>query len=426
MGETAKSGAGPDTGPDAAAEWRHGWTLVIAAMAGYSLASVHAGSAGVMLEPIEHDLKWSRTQIYSGVSLVSLVSMVLATFMGVAIDRFGARRIALGTSSIFLVALALMSTTGDNLWGWWLRWMLVGVGVSAMPTVWITAVAGQFDKARGLAVAVALSGSGIGTFLSPILINIFVESHGWRGAYIGLALAWGIVVLPLVFLFFRTDRASSGTTQATRKPLATDLPGLTRQEGFRSLTFWKLLFAGAGATLGGVAIILNMVPVLTSDGVSRASAAAIAGLVGISTIVGRIAGGWLMDRFSAKWIAFGATISAVTLPLALLGFPGSATIAAIGVVIYGLMGGAKVGALVYLASRHLGQRAFGALYGAINAAIALVVAAAPLAANYVYDVTKSYELVMWAALPILIGSALLYATLGRYPDFTQDAKQASS
>ena len=90
-------------------------------------------------------------------------------------------------------------------------------------------------------------------------------------------------------------------------------------------------------------------------------------------------------------------------------------------IVYGLMGGAKIGALVYLASRHLGQRAFGTLYGAINASIALVVAIAPLAANCIYDMTRNYEPVMWAAVPILFASALLYATLGEYPDYGKDA-----
>ena len=400
-------------------EWRGNWMLVITAMAGYSLASVHVAAVGVVMEPVEQDLGWSRTQIYSGVSLISVVAMMLATFMGIAIDRFGARRIALTTSSMFIAALALLSTQGDSLTGWWLRWLVLGIGTSAMPTVWIAAVASRFERARGLAVAVVLSGSGIGTFLSPIVTVALVAEYGWRGAFLGLAVIWGLIVLPLVLLFFRSGAGAKPKQRddGDNPVQPTDLPGLTRAQGFRSASFWKLLLAGAAGTFGGVALVLNMVPVLTADGISRTGAATIAGLVGIATIVGRIAGGWLMDRISAKWIAFTATILALILPAVLLAFPGAPSAAAIAVVIYGLMGGAKVGALVYLASRHLGQRAFGALYGAINAAIALTVASAPLAANYVYDVTQSYHPVMWVALPFFVISALLYASLGDYPDF---------
>ena len=296
-----------------------------------------------------------------------------------------------------------------------------------MPTVWIAAVAGRFNAGRGLAVAVALSGSGIGTFFAPIVANAMVEDYGWRGGYIGLAAIWAVVVLPLILLFFHgpgpSPRAGGINAGEQSAPV---LPGLTRQAGFRSPTFWKLLVAGAGATLGGVALILNLVPVLTSTGVDRGSAAAVAGLVGIATIVGRIGGGWLMDRINAKWIAVVATTAAIILPAFLLMFPGSVPLAAIGIVVYGVMGGAKVGALVYLASRHLGQRAFGALYGAINASIAFVVALAPLAANYIYDVTQSYEPVMWVAMPILIVAALVYASLGAYPDFSEDDSELAT
>jgi len=404
----------------APAEWRNGWTLVVAAMVGYSISTVHAASTGVMMEPIEADLGWSRTEIYSGASLVSFVNMALATFAGLAIDRFGPRRIAIVSSVLLLGAIAFMSTTGEDLWGWWGRWLLVGIAISAMPTVWITSVAASFTASRGLAVAVALSGSGIGTFLAPILTNALVAEYGWRNGYVGLAAIWAVVSLPLTLLFFRDPSAASneakGNNPATKQ---LDPPGLTRREAFASPTFWKLFFAGLGATLGGVALILNLFPVLTSTGISRGSAAAVAGLVGIATITGRIAGGWLMDRINAKWIATVATLGACVLPIALLLFPGSVPIAAGAVITYGLMGGAKVGALVYLASRHFGQRAFGTLYGAINAAIAFSVALAPLAANYVYDVTQSYEPVMWAAVPILMLSALLYASLGPYPDFSE-------
>ncbi len=70
----------------------------------------------------------------------------------------------------------------------------------------------------------------------------------------------------------------------------------------------------------------------------------------------------------------------------------------------------------------LGQKAFGALYGAINAAIALVVATAPLAANVACDTTRSYGQVMWAAVPILLVSALLYASVPPYPDLSNEAR----
>jgi len=406
--------------PAAASEWRANWTLVLAGMVGYSISVVHAGSAGVMMEPVTAEFGWSRTEYYFGVSLVSFVNMGLATFMGLAIDRFGARRVAILSSLILFCAVAFMSTATASLFGWWARWLVVGIGISAAPTVWVTAVTSRFNASRGLAVAVVLSGSGLGTSLAPVIAQTLVEHHGWRGAYVGLPAIWAAVAMPLILLFFRGPerrpqvQASGGLA---REP--EHLSGLTRSEGFRSASFWILLFAGAGATLGGVSMVMNLFPVLTSTGLGRGTAATVAGLIGIATITGRIVGGWLNDRFEAKWIAFGGTICAIALPVCLLLFPGAVWIASLGVVVYGLGGGAKIGSLAYLASRQLGQQAFGTLYGAINASIAMVVAISPLVANHVYDLTESYEPVMWAAVPIITVCALLYLLLGDYPDFAQ-------
>ena len=53
------------------------------------------------------------------------------------------------------------------------------------------------------------------------------------------------------------------------------------------------------------------------------------------------------------------------------------------------------------------------------AAMSLGVGLGPLAANMVYDATQSYNIVLWAALPLFAIGALLYLSLGSYPDFAK-------
>jgi MFS family permease len=404
----------------ATAEWRENWTLVAAAAAGVSLSAVSTSSLGVMMEPIEQEFGWSRAEISLGTSLVSFIAMGLATFAGLGIDRLGARPVGIMAAVAMCAGIALMSTVGGQLWQWWALWALVGVSSAAMPTVWVASVSSHFVAGRGLAMAIALSGSGISTTLVPIVTQWLVSDFGWRGAYLGIAALWAAVVLPLVLLFFRNTRpkpvaGKSAEKNATAPPA--DLPGLTAREGFTSLRFYKLAFAAFLSMSAGVALILNLVPVLRSTGLTPATAATVAGIIGISTITGRIVGGWLMDRISAGTIAALSSAGACVLPLLLLMLPGSVVAAAAGVAIYGLMGGAKVPAVVYLASRHFGQRAFGVLYGAINTMIALGVGLGPLIANIVYDATHSYTPVMWTAVPFLALAAVLYLSLGAYPDF---------
>ena len=389
-------------------------------MTGISLTTLGSGSTGVMMEPLEQEFGWSRTEIYFGNSLASYVPVLLGTMIGLGIDRLGPRRVALAATVLVCLAYGLMSQVSGSLWHWWALWAVVGVALAAMPTVWLTAVTGRFNVSRGLAVAVALSGTGLSNFIVPVITVALVEHYGWRGGYFGLAVIWAACVLPLAILFFRGPHEPGASSANTSPgPPGAALPGLSAQQGFRSPRFYKLMFATFFSTAGGVALILNMVPILISTGIAKGSAASIMGLTGLCTIIGRICGGWLMDRMSAKYIAAAATVFAVTLPLALLIFPGLAVAAAVGAAVYGLAGGAKIGAVVYLASRHLGQKAFGTLYATINALMALGVGTAPLLANYIYDVTHSYQPVMWTAVPVLSLAAFIYLSLPAYPDFSK-------
>ncbi len=403
----------------AAAEWRAHWTLVLAAAAGVSLSAVTVSSLGVMMEPLEQEFGWSRTQISLGTSLVSFIAFFLATAAGLAIDRLGARMVGIAAATLMCAGVALMSTIAGSLWQWWGLWIVVGIAAAAMPTVWLTPVSTLFSSGRGLAVAIALSGSGISTSLVPIIANRLLVDYGWRGAYLGLGVIWAIVVLPLVLLFFRGAGKRAASKADISGQSAAALPGLTAREGFASPKFYKLALAAFLSMSAGVALILNLVPVLRYTGLTPATAATVAGVIGIATITGRLIGGWLMDRMNAGTIAALSSAGAIALPLLLLLMPGSPIAAAAGVAIYGLLGGAKVPAVAYLASRHFGARAFGTLYGAINTAIALGVGLGPLVANYVYDVTRSYTPVMWTAVPFLALAALLYLSLGAYPDFTR-------
>ena len=73
----------------------------------------------------------------------------------------------------------------------------------------------------------------------------------------------------------------------------------------------------------------------------------------------------------------------------------------------------------YLSARHFGTRNFGALFGTINGLLLFGNGLAPFLANYGYDVMKTYDLVLLLLTPLYVVTSLLFATLGRYPDFDE-------
>lgn len=394
----------------AASEWRRFWPVVLASAMGMSLAALLSAVFGVMLGPLQDEFGWSRTEISSGPAIVSIVGLFLATPAGYAIDRLGARRCGIAVVLITCTAIASMSAIGDRLWHWWAAWSLFAVAGAFTSTVWMAPVSTIFSKGRGLAIALTISGTGISTAVAPGVAEYFVQNQGWRTGFLALSALWLVVTLPLVLAFI--PRSLALPAAADEESDAQALPGLTPRQGFASPVLYFLFLSSLLSAMAGVAIILNLVPILTSTGIARSDAIAIIGTMGVVSIVGRIVGGTLLDRFDARLIAAIASVISLALPLSLLIFPGNTTAALIAVIAYGATGGVKMNAIVYLVSSRLGARSFGLFYSVISITMSLAQGIGPLAANYVFDLAGNYTPALWAAVPAFLGSAILFMAVG--------------
>lgn len=405
----------------ALAEWRRHWPLVAATMMGMSLAAMLTSVFGVILGPIEQEFGWTRAEISSGPAVVSMMGLVLAIPAGHLIDRFGARRCGLLVIACSFTAIAAMSMIGDQLWQWWACWAIFGIAGAFTSTVWMAPVSTIFHAGRGMAIALTVSGTGISMTLAPGIAEWFVQHYSWRTGLLALAVMWCAATLPLVLAFVPKHTApvddvdEALDVEEALAPVQDRKIGLTPREGFTSPTLYILFFASLLSALTGVALILNLVPVLTFTGLSRTEAVTIAGSMGIASIVGRIVGGYLMDRYDVRRLAIGACVVSLGLPLSLLLGAGTFWAALGGIITYGLTGGMKMNAVVYLVSTHLGARSFGLFYGVISISTSMAMGIGPLVANYIYDVTKSYTPVIWATLPGFILAGVLFAALGPAP-----------
>ncbi len=399
----------------AAAEWRQNWTVVLAACAGMAVAAVISYSSSLFIEPLEREFGWSRAQIMSGHSIASTLAVICAPFMGILVDRIGPRRIGIAAIVTLCAAIALLGTTGSDLWHWRALWLPVSLGIILVqPMVWTGAVTSLFAAGRGLALAVTLCGSSLASFMVPKLTEVLIAEFGWRMALVGLGLIWLVIALPIVVLFFTSARDRSRIA-----PVAATAPDEPRpsvwQSGVLTRQFFQLLIAGVCIALVVVTMVTSVVPVLSAKGIDRTDAATLAGLVGITAIVGRLSVGALLDRMDGRIIA----AVCVSLPLVglliLLEMPGSIVGAAIAILIFGLSLGAELDIVAYLTSRHFGRENFGFLFGTIGGFLGLATGNGPVILNAIYDATGSYDPGLWAAMPLCVISAVSFLLLGPYP-----------
>jgi len=407
-------------------ELRRNWQILPPCLAGITLCSVHGYSLGVMIAPLEREFGWPRAEISGGMLIISMIALFAAPLTGLATDRFGPRRIALAGIPIFCACLALLSTASADITSWWGLWGLLALGnMLLLPTVWTKAINGRFDTNRGIALAIALCGTGIAAAFVPTLTNLLIERFGWRHAYVGLGLIGLTFTFPLAWLLFRPERTPArrmprSSAAAADVPLSQSAAGVSIRDGFTMPSFLKLAGATWLFSVAICALTTNCVPVLLARGQSPATAAAVAGLLGIGSITGRIVGGFLLDRFDAARVAAASVALPAFAVLLLLGFPGSVPAAAAACLIIGLAIGTEVDCCAYLAARHFGLRSFGALFGTLNGLMLFGNGIAPVLANHVYDVTRSYDSVLWFQIPACLATALLFLLLGPYPAFAEE------
>jgi MFS family permease len=406
-------------GPEAIAEWRKSWTVVLAAALGVGLMSVPSYSIGVFIGPLSEEFGWKRASIALVLLFNAAAAIVLGAFVGLAVDRMGPRRIALAGSVCVILAFAMMSQTTANIWSWYAIWMFMAItGVLVKPLVWTAAVSSLFQSSRGLALAGTLCGTSLASTVSPIYCSYLITHYGWRVAYLGLVAMLTFLVLPALFFGFTSalDRQRSAAAKGQAKEKVV-LSGLSVREGLLSWRFLRLNLAAATMVLVGANTTINFVPIMKSFGHEQMTAASVAGLAGISTIVGRIVGGYLLDRISGNFVAG----CSVAMPLVsvglLLAFPGSVPACAGAALVLGLGLGAELDAVAYLTTRHFGMKSFGVLFGVVGGTLGLATGLGPTILSHIYDVYHSYVPALWGYIPICILGSALFFTLGRYPDF---------
>jgi MFS family permease len=400
----------------AAAEWRAHWTLVLAAMLGFSVVGMSIYSLGAFFVPLHKEFGWDRTLISSGTMVYATTSLLCQFGVGWMIDRWGARRIALVGVILSAVAFALFATADGSRSGWLLLWLVYSLSIQLMLTAtWSSAVASEFEAGRGLALAFTLGGSAVSGAVAPIAATTLIAAYGWRTAYVVIGFGVGAVVFLTSWLFFysRSDRLRS---TASAMPEAADLPGLTLAEAVRSPAFYKLSFGIFFGYVMTIAVLVHMLPILEADGLKPTQAAGIAAFFGIFAMVGKLICGALVNRFPGHLIA----AAGAAVPIAgylILMTPGQPVLMlALAVSLIGTSGGAQLKMIVYLTTRYFGMRAFGAIFGFIGSALTISGGAGPLIGGYMFDRFGDYHLMLALGIPLSILGCLMMLWTGDYPE----------
>jgi predicted MFS family arabinose efflux permease len=385
-----------------------GWRVAVASGIGVfvSFASLLVYTFGIFLKPVAEEFSWSREAVSGAFGIAAMSVAVCSPLIGYLLDRFHPRRIILPCLAIFGCAFASLSLLTPRLWHLYATFFVLGVvGNGTAQMAYSRAVSSWFERRRGMALAVVMSGGAVGAMVMPPTAAALIRHIGWRGAFLALGTMVLAIGLPTVARFIRERPVVAGHDGVAA--------GASVREATTSSVFWILVIVLFCSSLAQNGAIAHISALLTDRGVSGTGGAIALSAMGGASLVGRLLTGWLLDRFFAARVSF-ALLATAALGAFLLS---SAQSLPMGVLAAGLIGfgmGGEADVTPYLLSRYFGLRSFSVLYGLTWTFYAVAGAIGPVLMGKAFDLTGSYEALLVRLAVGTLAVAALMLFLPRY------------
>ena len=391
----------------------YGWFVVIGAFAVTFVGFGCAYTFSAFVEPLQREFGASRGSVSLVFSLAGFLYFSLGIVSGPLADRFGPRRLAVAGMLLTGLGLAAASMARSLSEVYAAYGLGVGLGVGCAFVPAIGAVQRWFVRRRGFASGLAVSGIGVGTLVMPPLASLFIDTLGWRDAYLAVG-ALAAAVGGGMALLIENDPRNHGLGPDGDPPQSgaqsARPEGATVSEAIRSHRFLSLYAACLICSFGVFVPFVHLVPYARDHGAAPSSAVLLLSVIGVGSTAGRFFLGGLADRMGRQ-------------PSLLLMFSGMALALAIWVIsaniwslaafafVYGVFYGGWVAVLPAVVMDYFGGRNVSGIIGILYTSVAFGTLIGPSAAGFVFDISHSYTLpILASAGANIVAAAIVAAT----------------
>jgi sugar phosphate permease len=373
--------------------------LVLVAVAGIRSAS------GVLLVPLEHEMGWSAAVISVAVAINIALYGAVGPFAAAFMERLGIRAmilIALALTALATAASALVMTPLELSLTWGVG---LGLGVGVVSMVLAAVISTRwFATRRGLVYGALTGATAMGQLVFLPLLAWTAHVWGWRS--VGFVCAGVALLAAIPVALFMRDRPQQlgllrfGETatdvavapQHGSNPLRNTFAVLGRAAHKRD--FWLVAgtFFCCGATTNGY-IGTHFMAICGDAGIPQVRAAGFVAIIGLFSMLGSTASGWLSDRYASRYLLFMyyglRGLSLFALPFALTG-PASAALLPAFMVFYGLDWLATGAPNVRALGEALSKEDVPIAFGWIGVAHQIGAGASTFIAGYIRTLSGSY------------------------------------
>ena len=404
-------------------DFYYGWIIVAVALVSMAFWFGIRSSFSIFYVALLEDFPWNRGDSAGVQSMALITYTIMAPLVGGLIDRFGPRRVVVLGIIVLTTGLMLCSTIKTLIQFYLFYGIIMGTGITCIGIVTYSAIlAHWFEKKRGLASGIAVSGMGIGTFLLVPLSQHFISMLGWRLTFLligGLAL---IILLPVNALFLKHKPQELGqfpdglshadvSNKAEQDINAEKKTTIdwTIQKASRTGRFWALMTFPFLAVLGVYIILVHHVKFLVDQGIDKMTAALIFAMVGVVSSIFRIFWGWLSDRIGRE-LTFTLGIMCACLGvtfLVLIEVFETPQFAYSFFIFFGMGWGVTAPMLMSVSADLFKGKVYGLIYGFVEAGVGIAGATGAWLAGFIFDQTQSYYLAFILAI-VAFGSSCVF------------------
>jgi MFS family permease len=291
----------------------YGWYVLSASFLILFLSSGARFTIGVMIKPMIAEFGWSRSAISFAVFLNMAVYAISVIVVGKLYDRYGPKWVIVISTILFSAGTMLMSAM-TSLWQFLALYGFLsaaGLGGTTVP-LFAALMSKWFEKRRGLAISLGLSGNCFGQFaLVPLFTYMLVE-YGWRLCNLSIGLMSFVVNIALAFLVIKGDPESFGLEPYGHAPIeqgaenggpdagTKHMRDLGLGEAMKTYSFWLFVVVMFVCGSGDFMVTTHLVPLVTDHGISTTTGGHMLAWFGLLSLGGILVAGPASDLIGDK------------------------------------------------------------------------------------------------------------------------------
>ena len=366
---------------------RRAWLRLCVSLLLSTIGGVGMWSVVVALPTVQAEFGVARADASLPYTLTMIGFGLAGIGMGQLSDRFGILvPVVVGTVVMALGYAAAAAST--SLWQYTLaQGLLVGAGSSATFAPLLAHTSMWFDRRRGIAVGIFASGNYLAGAVWPPIVQHFIETAGWRHAYLGIAVFCAAAMLPLALLLRRPPPAHETVIPAAGRAGAHPAHALgVSPNALQAL----LVIAGLCCCVAMSMPQVHLVAYCGDLGYGAARGAQMLSLMLACGIVSRLTFGFVSDRIGGlRTLLLGSGLQCVALFL-FLPFDGLVSLYIVS-ALFGLFQGGIVPSYAMIVREYFPPREAGARVGAVIMATLFGMALGGWMSGAVFDLTGSYK-----------------------------------